>query len=139
MAQVQHMMSRAYDYVRDVLGNEFDITEKKYAACSGKGEYPRFMTDEEVKEWNKIKFARSKETGEKIMELTEQWANGLIKTNDYNSQVKCLASSNFIEALGSWIEKYGFIPVRINHYIRKDLEYDDNLKIEMKEDAHNWQ
>ena len=50
MNQVQHLMSRAYDYVREVLGNEFDITEKKYAACMGKGEYPRFMTDEEVHE-----------------------------------------------------------------------------------------
>ncbi len=70
--QVQHLMSTAYSYVREVLGNEYDITEKKYAACMGTGQYPRFMTEEEVKEWNKIKFTKSKETGEKLIELTEQ-------------------------------------------------------------------
>ena len=125
MNQVQHLMSRAYDYVREVLGNEFDITEKKYAACMGTGQYPRFMTEEEVKEWNKIKFTKSKETGEKLIELTEQWASGMIKTAEYNQQVKNLASGSFIEALGKWIETYGYIPVRINHYERKSLEIEN--------------
>lgn len=42
-------MSTAYTYVRKALGDKYDITEKKYAACEGSGTYPRFMTNEEVK------------------------------------------------------------------------------------------
>lgn len=50
MNQVHHAMERAYDYVCKVLGNEYNITERKYAACMGQGVYARFMTDEEIEE-----------------------------------------------------------------------------------------
>lgn len=92
-------MSTAYGYVCSVLGNEFNVTDKKYAACAGKGVYPRFMTDEEIEDWRKLKSDCAKNNGEKIMELTEQWVNGIIKTAEYNKSVKNLASGSFLEAL----------------------------------------
>lgn len=122
MNQVQHLMSTAYNYVCQVLGNEYDVTEKRYAACMGKGIYPRFMTDEEIEDWKKLKSDCAKNNGERIMELTEQWVNGIIKTTEYNKSVKNLASGSFLEALGTWIEKYGFIPVMLKHYEKKVIE-----------------
>ena len=122
MEQVQHLMSTAYGYVCSILGNEFDVTDKKYAACAGKGVYPRFMTDEEIEDWRKLKSDCAKNNGEKIMELTEQWVNGIIKTAEYNKSVKNLASGSFLEALTTWIETRGFIPVLLKHYERKNIE-----------------
>lgn len=119
MNQVQHMMTTAYTYVCQVLGNEFNITGKKYAACAGKGIYPRFMTDEEVEAWRQLKSKCAKNNSDKIMELTEQWVNGLVKTSDYNKKVKSLASGSFLEALSTWTEERGFIPVMLKHYERK--------------------
>lgn len=128
--KVQHMMSTAYTYVCEALGNEYNITERKYAACERRGVYPRFMTDEEIKEWHELKSKCSKNSGEKIMELTEQWINGIIKTSDYNKQVKLLASGSFVEALATWMSEKGFIPVMLKHYERKS-------EIEMKN--FEWQ
>ena len=48
--------------------------------------------------------------------------NGIIKTTEYNKSVKNLASGSFLEALGTWIEKYGFIPVMLKHYEKKVIE-----------------
>lgn len=131
MTQVQHMMSTAYTYVCKVLGNEYDITDRRYAACEGKGVYPRFMTDEEIKEWNQLKSQCAKANGEKIMELTEQWVNKIIKTSDYNKQVKNLASGAFLEALGTWFEEKGFIPVMLKHYEKKP-------ELIMRDDDFEW-
>jgi len=131
MNQVQHAMERAYDYVCKVLGNEYNITERKYAACMGQGVYARFMTDEEIDEWNELKSKCSKDSGKIIMELTEQWVNGIIKTSEYNKRVKGLASGAFLNALGEWIADKGFIPVMLKHYERKN-------EIEMKKDGFLW-
>ena len=122
MNQVQHAMERAYDYVCKVLGNEYNITERKYAACMGQGVYARFMTDDEIAEWNDLKSKCSKDSGKAIMELTEQWINGIIKTSEYNKRVKKLASGAFLTALGEWIAEKGFIPVMLKHYERKSIE-----------------
>ncbi len=117
--QVQHVMSTAYTYVCDVLGNEYNITGKKYAACKGKGVYPRFMTDEEISEWKNLRGTCVKNNSEKIGELTEMWATGLIKTAEYNRKIKALTSGSYLEALGHWMEEKGYIPVMLNHYERK--------------------
>ncbi len=119
MNQVQHVMSTAYTYVCDVLGNEYNITGKKYAACKGKGIYPRFMTDEEINEWKNLRGTCVKNNSEKIGELTEMWATGLIKTAEYNKKIKALTSGSYLEALGHWMEEKGYIPVMLNHYERK--------------------
>ena len=112
-------MSTAYTYVCDVLGNEYNITGKKYAACKGKGIYPRFMTDEEINEWKNLRGTCVKNNSEKIGELTEMWATGLIKTAEYNKKIKALTSGSYLEALGHWMEEKGYIPVMLNHYERK--------------------
>jgi hypothetical protein len=69
-----------------------------------------------------LKSKCAKNNSDKIMELTEQWANGIIKTSEYNKKVKGLASGSFLEALATWTEERGFIPVMLKHYERKNIE-----------------
>lgn len=120
MNQVQHLMSTAYSYVCEVLGNEYNITGKKYAACMGKGIYPRFMTDEEINEWKALRSTCVKNNSDKISELTEEWANGVIKASEYNKKIRTLTSGSYLEALKTWMEEKGFIPVMLKHYERKN-------------------
>ena len=118
---VNHLMSTAYTYVRKVLGENYNITEKKYAACEGAGVYPRFMTDEEVKAWNDMKKEKSLFIGKEAMELAEQRALGFIKQREFEDKMVKIAGSGFVSALGEWIMTYGYIPVLINHYEKKEI------------------
>lgn len=120
ISNVNHLMSTAYTYVRKVLGNNYDITEKKYAACEGSGTYPRFMSDEEVKAWNDMKSEKSLRIGQEAMELAEKRAMGLIRQREFEDEMTKIAGSGFVSALGEWIMTYGYIPVLINHYELKN-------------------
>lgn len=111
-----HLMSTAYSYVREVLKNKYIINGKKWAACSGKGVYPRFMTDDEIKEWRQVKKQYSDEAGEKLTELTQAFAQGMIGEKEFCKEAKKLGSWAFAQALIDWIKEKGYIPVMINHY-----------------------
>ena len=122
---VNHLMSTAYTYVRKVLGENYNITEKKYAACEGAGVYPRFMTDEEVKAWNDMKKEKSLFIGKEAMELANEVGipsqRLFIKQGEFEDKMVKIAGSGFVSALGEWIMTYGYIPVLINHYEKKEI------------------
>ena len=120
-----HAMRTARSYVCQVLNNEYDVSSKKYAACYGSGNYPRLMTDEELEKWKELKSLYSKSTSEKIMELTEEYAHGALSGNEYTKELKKYASSAYATALFDWMQEYGFIPVLINHYEKKGIEFNN--------------
>ena len=128
--ELRHTMRTARSYVTQVLGSEYDITKKHYAACYGSGNYARLMTDEELQEWAGVKSKYSKETGQRIVDLTEEYAHGVIDGNEYAQEMKKFASSAYATALFEWMQKYGFVPVMINHYERKGIEFEENVMLE---------
>ena len=83
------------------------------------------MTDEELEKWAELKSMYSKGTGQKIMELTEEYAHGAISNSEYVREVKTYASSAYATALFNWMQEYGFIPVLINHYEKKGIEFNN--------------
>jgi hypothetical protein len=121
--ELQHALETAKKYVAEVVKNEYDITDKKYAACYGSGNYARLMTNEECDAWRNLKRKYSAESNDRIMDLTEMYMHKQISVSEYTKELRGLTSGAYATALIKWMEAYGFIPVMISHYEKKGLEF----------------
>lgn len=134
--EVKNSFNSSYAYVLEVLRNEFEIRDKKFAKGYYKGYYgegPDFMNEEEMASWNNLKSSQYEQVGKDIVNLTEDWMGKGYSVEEFKERVSKIASLSYASMLADWIKQNGYVPVLLNYYepVRAGINF-------IKEEDYEW-